>query len=373
MAPLTSPPTTRGHVDYDFSKVAPEVRKKLRPLSAVDNWHAVLAILTDYAGIAVAVLACLHITWWLYPLALLFIGSTQRAMVNLLHESSHKVLSRNPALNLVLGTVFSGYLVFHLYSPYRTSHIGFHHRYLGDPQKDPDYQFHRDLGLYDAGKSDTRFFLENIALAILGLRTAAYIRYIVRDRLFYRGPQTNVSMPVRLATERVVFIAQWLLITAVCFATGTLHLLLLFWFVPLFTSAVAVGWLSELAEHYPMPESERAQLLMTRNRHGWALENYLLGRHHDNYHLVHHLNMSIPFWNMKRAHRILLDDPTYARWDALWGGIVTRARDRDGAETVVTYAAKYRAWRRAGGSPGAASPTFAEVLALARTQPERQP
>jgi len=369
MAPSTQSPTMRGHVDYDFRKVAPEIRNRLRPLGALDNWHAILAILTDYVGVAVAIWACLNISWWLYPLALLFIGSTQRAMVNLLHEASHKVLSRNPVLNLVLGTVFSGYLVFHLYSPYRTSHIGFHHRYLGDPQKDPDYEFHRDLGLYDPEKSDARFFLENIVLAVLGLRTASYVRYIVRDRIFYRGPGTNVSMPVSLGAERLVFAVQWLLITAACAASGTLHVLLLFWIVPLFTSAVAVGWLSELAEHYPMPESERAQLLMTRNRHGWAMENYLLGRHHDNYHLVHHLNMSIPFWNMKRAHRILLDDPTYARWDALWGGIITRAKNRAGAETVVTYAAKYRSWRRAGGAPQASSPTFAEVLTLAHAQP----
>src|SRR5215212_10163652 len=98
MAPSIHTPTTRGHLDYDVSKVAPGVRKRLRPLGRLDNWHAVLAILADYAGVAVALWACLHISWWLYPLALILIGSTQRAMVNLLHESSHKVLTRNPAL-----------------------------------------------------------------------------------------------------------------------------------------------------------------------------------------------------------------------------------------------------------------------------------
>ncbi|WP_274597437.1 hypothetical protein [Pseudomonas sp. SST3] len=29
-----------------------------------------------------------------------------------------------------------------------------------------------------------------------------------------------------------------------------------FWLVPLFTTAVAVGWIIELAEHYPMPAVE---------------------------------------------------------------------------------------------------------------------
>ncbi|WP_240139709.1 fatty acid desaturase family protein [Streptomyces sp. MUM 178J] len=360
-----------GHVDYDFSRIAPEVRRRLRPLGKLDNWHAPVAILADYAVVAAAIWACLQVSWWFYPPALIVIGSTQRALVNLLHESSHKVLARNQLLNLMLGTVFAGYLVFHLYTPYRTSHIGFHHRYLGDPEKDPDYQFHRECGLYDPRVSDRRFFLENILLAVLGLRTASYIRYIVRDRIFYKGPKTNVSMPVGLPTERVVLAFQWLTLASVVIATGTWHLLVLFWLVPLFTTAIAVGWLSELAEHYPMPESERAQLLMTRNRHGWAIENYLLGRHHDNYHLVHHLNMSIPFWNMKRAHHILLDDVTYARWDALWGGVITRRRGRSGSETLVSYATKYRAWRRAGGDPRTASSTFAEVLTLAHASAAR--
>ncbi|MFJ8040271.1 fatty acid desaturase [Kitasatospora sp. NPDC096147] len=356
-----------GHVDYDFSRIDPEVRKRLRGLGRIDNWHAPLALLADYAGVAVAVWACLEISWWLYPLALVQIGSTHRAMANLLHESSHKVLARNAFLNLVLGTVFSGYLIFHLYSPYRTTHIGFHHRYLGDPEKDPDYEFHRELGLYDHRVSDRRFFLENILSAVLGLRTLTYVKYIVRDRLFYKGAETNLSMPVSLPVERVALAIQWLLIAGVSIATGTWHLVLLFWLVPLFTTAIAVGWLSELAEHYPMPESERSPILMTRNRHGWAVENYLLGRHHDNYHLVHHLNMSIPFWNMKKAHAILLEDATYARWDALWGGVLTRGHGRRGTETMISYASKYRAWRRAGGDPKASSRTFAEVLTLAHT------
>lgn len=356
----------KNHVEYDFTKISPQVRRQLRPLGKTDNWHAPLALLLDYAGIAVAVWACLAVSWWFYPLALLFIGSTQRALVNLLHESSHKVLAGNPLLNLMLGTIFSGYLVFHLYNPYRATHIGFHHRYLGDPEKDPDYKFHRDCGLYDSAISDTRFFLENIAMAIFGLRTLSYVRYVVQDRLFYRGEPGNVSMPISLRRERWLFCAEWLLIAGLVLSTGAMPLLVLFWLVPLFTSAVAVGWLSELAEHYPLPESERTPLLMTRNRHGWAIENYLLGRHHDNYHLVHHLNMSIPFWNMKRAHRVLLDDPTYARWDSLWGGILTLGPGRRGSETLISYARKYRSWRRDGGTPELVSPTFAECLALAR-------
>ncbi|MFF1360892.1 fatty acid desaturase [Streptomyces sp. NPDC058297] len=354
-------------LSLDFNRLDPGVRKQLRALCTVDNHHALLALLGDYLLVAASIYACVGVSYWFYPLAIVLIGSTQRAFVNLLHESSHKVLARSGRLNLVLGTVFSGYLVLHMYNPYRNSHIGFHHRFLGDPEKDPDYQFHKDIGIYDHQVSDARFFARNIASALLGLRTLQYVTYVVRDRILF-NQNVAVSMPIRQSTERVLLLVQWAAIAGVCAWQGWLLHLVLFWFVPLFTTAVAIGWLSELAEHYPLPESESRQKLMTRNRHGWAIERFLLGRHHDNYHLVHHLNTGVPFWNMKRAHQVLLQDPGYARWDGLWAGVLTRTRGRKNQETLLSYASKYRRWRRLGGDPAQIDNggSFAEAAALAR-------
>ncbi|MFG2121130.1 fatty acid desaturase [Streptomyces sp. NPDC048710] len=354
-------------LSLDFSRLDRGVRKRLKQLCELDNHHAPLAILCDYLLVAASVYLCVGVSYWFYPIAAILIGSTQRAFVNLLHESSHKVLTKNQRLNVTLGTVFSGYLVLHLYNPYRNSHIGFHHRYLGDPEKDPDYNFHVGVGIYDHRISDKKFFLKNIALAVFGMRTLEYVGYVIRDRIFFSPKDVAVSMPIQLTTERVLLLVQWAGIIGLCAWQGWLIELALFWFVPLFTTAIAVGWLSELAEHYPLPESESKQILMTRNRHGWAVERFLLGRHHDNYHLVHHLNTGVPFWNMKRAHQVLLEDAAYARWDGLWAGVLTRSRGRENQETLISYASKYRAWRRNGGDPTLVDGgTFAEAAALAR-------
>lgn len=357
-----------GKVDdeLDFARLSPDIRRKLRALCELDNYHAVLGLLFDYAVVAVAVWLSVGVSWWLYPVSIVLIGSTQRALVNVLHEASHKVLTRNQRLNVLLGTVFSGHLVFHMYNPYRSSHIGFHHRFLGDPGKDPDYSFHLECGIYDPAASNTRFFVRNILFAVLGLRTFEYVRYVVEDRLLFRQKDVAVSMPISLRAERFVLAGVWAAILTVLALGGWLLPFALFWLVPLFTVAVAIGWLSELAEHYPLPESENKQILMTRNRHGWAIERFLLGRHNDNYHLVHHLNTGVPFWNMKRAHRVLLDDPAYARWDGLWAGILTRSPGRRERETLLSYAEKYRNWRRAGGDPATLERSFAELAALAR-------
>ena len=359
---LTEPP----RADLSFDRLSPRIRRELRELCKLDNYHAPLGLLFDYLVVAFAVWLTLGVSWWLYPVSLLLIGSTQRALVNLLHEASHKVLARNQRLNLVLGTVFSGYLVFHMYNPYRSSHIGFHHRFLGDREKDPDYGFHNECGIYDPQRSNLDFFLRNVLLAIFGLRTLEYVRYVIEDRLLFRDDQAAVSMPISVRTERFLLAAVWGVALVPLVLGGFLLQFLLLWIVPLFTTAVAIGWLSELAEHYPLPESESKQILMTRNRHGWAIERFLLGRHNDNYHLVHHLNTGVPFWNMKKAHKVLLGDPAYARWDGLWAGILTRSPGRRDRETLVSYAAKYRDWRRAGGDPRSLDRSFAELAVLAR-------
>ncbi|HEY1973783.1 MAG TPA: fatty acid desaturase, partial [Pseudonocardia sp.] len=259
------------------------------------------------------------------------------------------------------------------YNPYRNSHIGFHHRFLGDPERDPDYSFHRECGIYDHRSGNWSFFLRNIVLAMIGFRTVEYVRYVVEDRLLYRGDKAAVSMPVGVRTERILLSALWVAVLTPIVLFGWLPVFLLLWVVPMFTSAVAIGWLSELAEHYPLPESENRPILMTRNRHGWAIERFLLGRHNDNYHLVHHLNTGVPFWNMRKAHEVLLGDPAYARWDGLWAGILTRTRRRATQETLVSYAAKYRDWRREGGDPAALPRSFAELLALSRTDEPAAP
>jgi len=360
--PTTYSPS--GHVSFDFSNIDPAVRKQVRALCRLDNRHGVGAILLDFSVIAFSVYLSLGVSWWLYPVSAVLIGSTQRAFANLLHESAHKMLAKNLKLNLALGTVFSGYLILHLYTIYRNSHIGYHHRYLGEPEKDPDYAFHVDCGLYDHEESDLVFFGKNILLATLGFRTPRYIKYIVKDRIFPSATPANVSMPISLGRERLVLGIEWFAIVTVFAAFGWLHLLLLFWFVPMFTTGVTIGWLTELAEHYPLPESEGKQILMTRNRHGWAIENFLFGRHHDNYHLVHHLNTGVPFWNMKRAHQMLLGDRAYAGWDSMWGGVITRNQGMAGKETLLSYASKYRKWRRDGGDPRTESTTFAELLVM---------
>ncbi|PHM48649.1 fatty acid desaturase family protein [Xenorhabdus miraniensis] len=320
-------------------KISRDVIRGLKPLCKQDNYHWLLAILKDYSLIAISIYLTLGVSYWFYPISLFVIGSTQRAFTNILHEASHNVLAKNKVLNYIAGTYLSGYLVFHFYNSYSYSHIKYHHVYLGDKDKDPDYNFHIKSGLYNSNEDSKDFFIKNILLALTGYRSFKYIQYVIKDRIKIQNNENEEGKK-----ELIPFLLYWIAILSVCVYFDVILYFLAFWLVPLFTFAVAIGWIVELSEHYPLPESENEALLLTRNRKGAWWENFFFGRHNDNYHLVHHLHPGIPHWNMKKAHIHLMSDTNYARWDRLWGGIFTRKNKNE--ETLLSYAKKYREYKR---------------------------
>jgi fatty acid desaturase len=312
-----------------------------------------------HAVIAGSIYLTLAVSYWFYPIALVLIGSGQRTFANILHEAAHFHFAKNRLLNFIGGTVLTSYLIFHMFTPYRNSHVGFHHRHFGDPENDPDYNFHILLGLYEAKESHAQFIWKNLILALIGYRSWEYIKYIYHDRILFSEDKVVIRMPISITTDRLLFAATWIMVLSLVAWFNVWLEFLLFWIVPCFTTYIAIGWCAELAEHYPLPESEDRRLLMTRNRKGWAIENFLFGRHNDRYHLVHHIFPTIPFCNLKRAHDVLLQDDAYRQWDAMWGGIFTRRHPDE--ETLISYVKKYKAEVMTG-NPASPRQSFAERL-----------
>lgn len=289
-----------------------DIAAALKRLSALDNWHALLALAADYLLVAAAVLAA-ESAPLLYVASLVLIGSRQRALTTILHDAAHGRAARTRWLNWVAGTFLSGYLIFQAFQPYRQSHVMNHHGHLGDPGHDPDLQLYLDTGLYD-GMSRARFFWRQVLATLLLLNAIGYLWYVTRHRLLAL---------VRCRAELVYMGLFWGAIFVLLSLLGAWRLFLLYWVVPYLTTFLIIGRFIEIAEHFPLLGTAQASsvLYSTRNRFSHAAEALFFSMHNENFHLVHHLRPEIPFWNMAKAHRVMLADAQYARANAGFGGI----------------------------------------------------
>jgi fatty acid desaturase len=297
-------------------KFSPEINARLCEFMGLDNHHAAAAVVLDFAIIAGA-MSLYFVSPWFIPLTLLIVGSRQRALLTLLHESAHGVLARSKKWNFVCGTFLSGYLVFQAYFRYQESHVRLHHGSLGDPSVDPDTASYVNQGLFGKNYSK-RAFLKHLFKKIVLVDFFSYMHFLFRERLF---PRNWRSCSRKQKIEYAVFTIYWMAILTALAMADALQYFVLLWVVPYLTVAQIIGWLIELAEHYPLAAYSDHDLHVTRNRQSGPIEWFLTGAHSEQYHLTHHLRPKIPFWNMTKAHRLMLDDDEYRQANAYSSGI----------------------------------------------------
>ena len=274
----------------------------------LDNYHSILPILWDWCLIfgAIYVNKCLsshkkYLGFLFYPITLLIIGGRMRALANLLHESTHRCLAKSKLWNDFIGTVLSGWCILQSWTGYYENHIVLHHPHLGDPDKDPDFQQMIETGLYN--KNVTRADVVNYIKSIPSLRfTITYVKYIVKDRLF---PKQETKL------ETILRMSFWITVAAVLYQTGNMLNLIIFWFIPMLTTANWIGNLAELMEHYPLLKEGVDEMHASRNRFCGTIGDFIFNPHGDQYHLVHHLFPHLPPWNFEKAHAILMEDECY--------------------------------------------------------------
>ncbi len=293
---------------YRFSS---SIYDQLKPLRKVDRWHCWLALTEDWIIICFAIFISYHLSWYFYPLSILLIGSRQRALATLLHESAHQVITTNRIINFMMGTFFSGYLILQTFSSYRKSHVVKHHGKFGNPEEDPDYQFLISQGLYQKDLDDKIFQRDYVFLPLLLFQVPKYIKSLLTHRLLSeKNYLENFSMAL-----------LWLIIISLSILFNQWQYLILFWLIPYLTVFQIINGFIELTEHYPLMNNN-VDLYMSRNRNSHFIEQFLTGMHNENYHLVHHLFPSIPFWNVPKAHKILMQDVNYAEYDTQSRGIL---------------------------------------------------
>ena len=323
---VTSSSSLTRHQRYRFSS---DIQEQIRKLNQLDNWHAPVGYARDVLVILAAGWLSLRVSWWLYPITVLLIGSRQRAFSNLLHESAHGILTRNRMLNLAFGTLLTAYPIMQSHYGYKQSHVANHHPHLGDSDRDPDLVYFTRQGVYRRA-SKRALWMRLVVLPAFGARALPHVWYLLSARLG-QAVFGAVSVPaqsrfwrIRTRRDRIGLCGFWIAALTLASMSGNLQLTILFWFVPYLTAFQILGWYIELSEHTPMVTLHNIDLYMTRNRKSRWLERFLTGTYADHMHLDHHLDPRTPYWNLASAHRARMSDSSYAAADARFGGLFTK-------------------------------------------------
>jgi len=217
-------------------------------------------------------------TWLAIALNTLF---TYQAFT-VLHDATHNSLSLNKTINNTLGRmatfILSPVLSFRVM---RFVHMQ-HHRFANDPVKDPDH--------WVATGAPWTFPFRWLVLDL------SYPIFYLRNNVWKTRPKSEVqSQLISLAIGIATFVA--------IYQAGFLMDAIVLWLLPARIAIFFLAMAFDFLPHYPHAASaQEDQYQASNNRMGfeWLLTPLLLGQ---NYHLVHHLYPTVPFYRYIKVWR----------------------------------------------------------------------
>ncbi len=266
--------------------IAAELRALHRPRPAL----SLLAAAVDWLLIALAAVATSKFGWAALPFALLLIGNRQRALGNLLHDASHWSLYGKRRQSELLANLLFCWPLGVSMTVYRDEHES-HHRFLGDPARDPDYI--HDANQLSRGwlhvwwaqmRSPTMF--TGAVLGSIGRMDAASLCAVAA---WWAGVLTLISV-TSSPRDALLFFALWVTAKATVF-----H---------------AITTFREISDHVGLTPG--SLIGFSRNHPFDSVLGEVIHPHHNGYHLLHHLTPAMPFHALPRAHALLMRWPPYA-------------------------------------------------------------
>ncbi|MDH1281557.1 fatty acid desaturase [Ectopseudomonas chengduensis] len=264
-----------------------KLRRNIVDLMRQSTLKSICYIAFEYLIIAFSV--CLVVSWsyWFIPLAVILVGSRQRALVVLVHEGAHRNLSSIVLLNDVMTKLFCALPMLISLDSYRYIH-GEHHRFLGDPEKDSDYLHDPDLvrkgwvKLYCSEFLSMESWLGNAFGYPVALRLASigllWWGVVVGLMFYFFGLETVV-----------VFAILWILSRATVY-----HAIISFVIISDHVGLVPGGIMN-----------------FARNHPSTGFLRKMVHPHFNGLHLTHHLLPTVPYHNLKKVHEFLLVIPDY--------------------------------------------------------------
>lgn len=261
----------------------------------------VLGALTSF--LSVPAVYGLYPRWWTASLLALWAIRNFNCAAQLVHESDHGTLLRDPRLNRSLGNLFA-YLLGYTRSGHRTAHMD-HHLYL-NTDRDPDIIFSQpgaSAGAVLRGLLSDLFFVSAIK---------RLLQYSQSDRATFTVSPWRRLTPryfVQMAVSMVPVVAVQLALIATYTVAGGPWAYLLLHVLPIMTLYPLQIRVRSIAEHGFEAGYEPRSLpeaWMTRTSRLNLLERWIVAPFGQYLHYEHHVFPSIPNYNLPRVHRLLL-------------------------------------------------------------------
>jgi len=276
---------------------------EIRELRAIREHRAWLTLFVNYGLIAasMALVASLPNVFTVV-LALFIIGARQLGLAVVMHESAHYTLFKNRKFNDFVGNWLAGYPIYLSANMYRAHHLEHHAKTWTDG--DPDLSLATTFPVSKA--SMARKVIRDL-LGITGLKKLIGTTYLV-VKVIGGEEVDSGTLPMRMerrpAIRMVVgTVLTNLILLGVLWAFGH-PLLYLLWFGAWMTTNNLVARIRSIAEHAVVPDSGDPMGQTRTVRAGW-LERLLIAPNCVQYHLEHHLVMTVPHYNLPKFHAMM--------------------------------------------------------------------
>ncbi|MCG8590063.1 MAG: fatty acid desaturase family protein [Proteobacteria bacterium] len=291
------PETSTPAGDWREAVSRDEIQSLLQP----NDWRSLGSLCLDWAIVFAAMAA---VAWWPHgptlPLAILvalfLIGARQLGLAVLMHEAAHYSLFSNRRVNDFVGNWLAAYPIWSNTETYRNYHLRHHAKTW--TEEDPDLNLAtpfpvtraslwRKIGRDLSGRTGLKF-------ARFGLRRDLGFGAELSPEELRRGRQRFAGF---VLTNGVLLAG----LAAVGFAEGYL-----LWVVAWLTTNTLVTRIRSIAEHSMSPDPSDP-LQNTRTTLAGPFERLFLAPNRVNYHLEHHLLMTVPHYNLPRFHSLLAE------------------------------------------------------------------
>lgn len=293
-----------------------EIQRQILPLMKADDGRSVLHLLGEYTYLA-AVLAsgAWYFRSWsagalptagfvlLASIVVTLVAIGQHRLSGLAHDASHSVLFRNRLANELVSDLFLLFPLVAITQQYRAAHLG-HHRYVNDPEHDPDLVRINTPRPHAFPVSKAGFWYRYVVKALWPPSTLLY--------LFGRAKAANVGANSSGTPMRAVYRTRvarclrgtyWLTVVSMVHLLDAWPIFLLFWVLPLLTVYPLLMQLREIAHHSNAPDD--GDLTNSRVFRVNPLLAAAVFPYGQAFHLTHHLFAKVPSHRLPEAHAIL--------------------------------------------------------------------